>query len=118
MTKKEFDQRLYKFAKEIVRISDEYSVGNSSQVIARQLIRSGTSVTANIIESNGASTKKDYINFYSHSLKSAHETVFWLSLSKDTRKLSARDADPIIREAKEIASIIAASIKTMRKNIK
>ena len=61
MTKKEIDTRLYKYAIEIVRCVDRFSKDISGQVIARQLIRSGTSVVANVVEAKGASSRKDYI---------------------------------------------------------
>ena len=117
MTKKEFDKRLYIYAVNIVRCTDDFSKGVSAQVIARQLVRSGTSVVANIVEAKGASSKKDYINFYNHGLKSANESKLWLGLARDTGKLPKEKANSLLRETKEIANILGASILTMKKNI-
>lgn len=117
ITKRELDKRLYKYALDIVRCVDGFSKDVSSQVIAKQLIRSGTSVVANVVEAKGASSKKDYINFYLHSLKSANESKLWIGLARDTGKMSKDTGNLLLRETKEIANILGASIITMKKNI-
>jgi len=98
-------------------LSDNLSKDISGQTIARQLVRSGTSITANIREAKAASSKKDYINFYHHALKSANETELWLSLAKDSKKVEKEEAEKLLNETREIAKILAASIITMKKNI-
>ena len=85
-------------------------------MIAKQLVRSGTSVVANIAEAKGASSRKDYINFYTYSLKSANESKLWLGLARDTGKLPKKVVDPILKETIEISNILGASIITMKKN--
>src|SRR3989344_9066322 len=89
-----------------------------AQTIARQLTRSGTSVTANVSEAKSASSKKDYINFYTHALKSANESKLWISLLRDSGKISQIVAEPLLKETEEIAKILGASIITMKKNLK
>ncbi|KKR10200.1 MAG: hypothetical protein UT37_C0004G0029 [Parcubacteria group bacterium GW2011_GWA2_39_18] len=80
-------------------------------------MRSGTSVSANIIEAKSASSKKDYINFYTHALKSANESKLWISLMKDSAKIDEKVADELLKETTEISNIIGASIITMKKKI-
>ncbi|MBP6858377.1 MAG: four helix bundle protein [Candidatus Pacebacteria bacterium] len=116
MIKKEFDQRLYKYAVSIVKCVDGFAKDVSARAIANQLIRSGTSVVANIVEAKGASSRKDYINFYTHSLKSANESKLWIGLARDTGKLPKNQANSILEETTEIANILGASIITMKKN--
>jgi four helix bundle protein len=113
--KKKFDERLYSYSINLIRFLDTLPKDVVSVTMVRQLVRSGTSVAANVKEARGASSKKDYINFYTHALKSANESSFWLRLIKDTRKVSSR-VDLILQEAKEIANILGASIITMKKN--
>ena len=84
--KKEFDDRLYRYALSIVKLADSFSKESSAQTIARQLVRSGTSVTANVREAKGASSRKEYINFYHYALKSSNETDMWISLAIDAKK--------------------------------
>ena len=81
---------------------------------AKQLIRSGTSVSANIIEAQSASSKKDYINFYTHALKSANESKLWISLIRDADKINKEEAEKLLAETIEIAKILGKSIITMK----
>ena len=91
---------------------------NAEPGIRRQVIRSGTSIGANFFEASAASSRKDYINFFRHALKSANETRFWLALVNDTGNVpraSKLDLDDLRKETKEIANILASSILTMTK---
>lgn len=72
---------------------------------------------ANYFEARGASSKKDFCNFFSISLKSANETCFWLSVLRDANlfpKEFVIECDYLIGEAKELANIFASSILTMK----
>ncbi len=83
-------------------------------IIGNQLLRSATSIGANVAEANGASSKKDYTNFFSYALKSANETKFWLELLRDSGKAKSGRTDRLIAEVTEIANILGASILTLR----
>ena len=72
--KTELKLRIYNWVLKLIKIIDELPKDNSSKIIANQLIRSGTSVGANYIEAQSASSKKDFTNFLHHSLKSANES--------------------------------------------
>ena len=111
----EFNKRIYQYAIDIIKIVDSFSKDVSSQIIAKQLVRSGTSVVANYAESKGASSRKDYINYFYHSLKSANESKLWLGLARDTGKIKKDRANNLLIETQEIAKIIGASIVTMKK---
>ncbi len=113
--KDEFDRRLYKYAIAIVKFIDSFPNDSSSLVMAKQLMRSGTSVVANIVEAKGASSKKDYINYFIHSLKSSNESKFWIGLARDTGKVEKDKADALLKETVEISNILGASIITMKK---
>lgn len=79
-----------------------------------QLLRAGSSIGANIIEAQAASSKKDFINFYHYALKSANETKFWLCLVRDSKKVEAKSIEPILKETIELANILAASLITLK----
>ena len=66
--------------------SDNANFKNVNEVMGKQLLRSGTSILANYVEANSASSRKDFINFFTYSLKSANESKVWLSLLKDLDK--------------------------------
>jgi len=70
----EVKQRAYLYALEIIKFIDSMDKKDfATGIIARQLIRSATSIGANIIEAQAGSSKKDFTNFFSHSLKSANK---------------------------------------------
>jgi four helix bundle protein len=116
--KEEFNKRIYKYALDIIKFVEKLPKDIASQVLAKQLMRSGTSVSANIIEAKSASSKKDYVNFYTHALKSANESKLWIGLIRDTKKVSKNDADVLLKENIEIANILGKSIITMKKDNK
>ncbi len=112
--KKEFKQRMYKWTLSIIRAVDTLPRDTSSQVIAKQIIRSSTSVAANYIEGQAASSKKDFTNYIHISLKSANETKYWLALLRDLDKLNRTQITALLKENEEIANILGASLLTLK----
>lgn len=112
--KNEFKKRLYGFVLRLMKFIDGLQKGMSSDVIGKQLLRSGTSILANYVEANSASSKKDFINFFTYSLKSANESKVWLALLRDTGKGEKKESEWLLEELDEIAKIIAASILTLK----
>jgi four helix bundle protein len=115
--KKAFRKRLYRYVVKLVRFMSQISA-NAEPTIKRQVIRSGTSIGANFFEAAAASSRKDYVNFFRHALKSANETRFWLALVNDTGtipKTHKLELNDLRKETTEIANILAASIITMTK---
>lgn len=113
--KTEIKQRAYAYALDVIRFIDtldkrDYSV----QVISRQLLRSATSIGANIIEAQAGSSKKDFTNFFSHALKSANESKFWLGLLRDSEKADLGETNRLLQETREIANILGSSILTLK----
>jgi len=106
--------RAYRFALRIITLIDSLSNCRANIVIGDQLIRSATSIGANIIEAQSASSKKDFKNFLNHSLKSANETKFWLALLRDSGKKSTDEINPLLNETRELANILASSILTLK----
>lgn len=116
--KTEFKGRIYNWILKLIGIMDRLPQDNSSKIISTQLIRSSTSVGANYIEAQAASSKKDFINFLHHSLKSANESTFWIALLRDSEKLNGKESENLIKELTELSNMLAASIITAKgKNI-
>lgn len=86
----------------------------ATQIIARQLLRSSTSIGANIVESHGSSSKKDFANFFSYALKSANESKYWLGLLRDSNKAPQDETNRLLQETIELSNILAASLMTIR----
>jgi four helix bundle protein len=112
--KNEFKSRLYKWVLRLVKFIDSLGRGNVNEVMGKQLLRSGTSILANYVEANSASSRKDFIIFFTHSLKSANESKVWLSLLKDLDRGDKVEIDWLLKELVEIANIIASSIITLK----
>ena len=107
-------KRSYNYGLCIIKFLESLPNDYIAKTIGRQLLRSATSVGANIIEAQAASSKRDFANFYSYSLKSANESKFWLNLLKDSGKTCADKVDIILKETNELSNILASSILTAK----
>lgn len=115
--KMQFKSRIYKWVLSLIKILDTlYKKDFVSETIGKQLLRSGTSILANYVEANSASSKKDFINFFTHSLKSANESKVWITLLRDTNKISFNDFNLLMNELNQLANMLASSIITMKGN--
>jgi len=74
--KEEFRNRVYRFALDTIGFVEGLAKDQTSRVIGDQLLRSATSIGANVVEAQSAASRKDYANFFTHALKSANETKF------------------------------------------
>jgi four helix bundle protein len=108
-------KRAFQYALDTIKFIDQLDKKDLSvHVIARQKLRSATSIGANIIEAQASSSKREFTNFLSHSLKSANETKFWLALLRDSGKAKRESVDALLTETKELANILASSILTLK----
>ena len=115
--KQEFKNRIYRYILRLVKFLAKLPKNSVTQEIVTQLIRSGTSIRANYIEAQAASSKKDYQHFFSYSLKSANETKFWLAIMLDGKLVPAGFASEcrwLLKETRELANIFASSLLTMQ----
>ena len=113
--KTDLKKRVYLFSLSVISLIDTLDRRDfASEVIAKQVLRSATSIGANIIEAKAASSKKDFARFYQYSLKSANETKFWLGLLRDSDRVSPKTIRPLLLEADELSKILAASLLTMK----
>jgi len=108
-------QRTFQYALEIIKFIDHLDKHDLSiRVIAQQLLRSATSIGANVTEAQASSSKKEFTNFLNYSLKSANESKFWLALIRDSGKAKRESADKLLSETKQLANILASSILTLK----
>lgn len=106
-------ERSQKFSKSILFFTANLPRSIICQEITRQLIRSGTSIGANIAEGRGGSSRKDFVNYLLIARKSAYETTYWLSLLDEF--VSARDAlEGLKSECMELTKIMSAIILKLR----
>lgn len=109
------DERTHKFALRILQLVDALPRTVKGEVLGRQVLRSGTSVGANVEEAYAASSKRDFTHKMSIALKEARETHFWLRLIRDSGLVSVRRIDPLVQEALEIKLILGKTVATSRK---
>ena len=112
--KKDFKRRLYGFALKLIEFLDALPKDNVSVRLGDQLLRSGTSIVANYIEGQAASSKKDFTNFFNIALKSANESKLWLALLRDSKRAKPKDTEWFLNELDEISKIFASSILTLK----
>lgn len=112
--KNEFKKRLYKMVLGVINLINRLDKIPSNDVIGKQLLRSITSILANYIEAIAASSKKDFINFFHHSLKSANESKVWIALLKETNPDFKEELSSFLNELTEISNIIAKSLITLK----
>lgn len=112
--KTDLKQRAYKYSIKVIEFLDTLPQDMSTNVIANQLLRSATSIGANIVEAKGSSSKKDFTNFFNHALKSANESLYWLGLLRDAKKINSPELDYLLNETRELANILGSSILTLK----
>jgi four helix bundle protein len=110
----EYKKRLYSWVLKLIKYIDGLPKSNVNDVMGKQLLRSGTSVLANYVEASSASSKRDFINFFTHALKSANESKVWLTLFRDLDKGEKGEQEWLLAELIEIANILASSILTLK----
>lgn len=120
MDEKPYDikHRCYEFSKRIVLLISQTKFERIHYSIFDQLLRSATSIGANVIEGKSGSSRKDFRNFYTIALKSANETKYWICLVRDTQvsKIGKEELNELLKEVDEISKIIASIIINLDKN--
>jgi four helix bundle protein len=104
--------RSYAFAERIIRLYQFLQKEKKEYVLAKQLLKSGTSVGAMIREAAFAQSKPDFINKMSIGLKEANETAYWLNLLHDTGYIEIKLFNSFYSNCQEIIKMLVATIKT------
>ena len=110
--------RCYFFARDVVLFINKSDFSRLHASIIDQVLRSSTSICANVIEAKSGNSCKNLISFYSIALRSANETKYWLCLIRDTMNVNKAEVKELLKEADEISKIIAKSIITLKQNQK
>jgi len=105
----------YAFALWVVKLY-KYLCNNKEYVLSKQVLRSGTAVGALVSEAEFGQSKADFISKLSIALKEANETLYWLSLLKDSRFIDEKMFKSIQPDAKEPIKLLVSSINTAKKN--
>ena len=104
------------FAVDVVNLCMEIKEHRKGNVLLNQLLRSGTSIGANIHEANYASSKADFINKFQIALKECYETDYWLGLFKDTHMITEEEYNTLFSQCSKLRKLLVASITTAKAN--
>ena len=109
------DKRTKQFAIRIVNLYRYLVEDRKEKVLSKQVLRSGTSIGANVAEGLFGASRADFINKYTIALKEANETRYWLELLAETNYLpSCNQTSSLLDECKSIIAILASSVKTAK----
>ena len=104
------------FAVDIVNLCTEIKENRKGNVLLNQLLRSGTSIGANIHEANYASSKADFVNKFQIALKECYESDYWLGLFKETKMITEIEYADMYDKCSKIRKLLIASINTAKGN--
>ena len=110
--------KTFAFAVRIVACCRNLQAEQKEFVISKQLLRSGTSIGANVEEAIGAQSRKDFAAKMSIAAKEARETMYWLRLLQTTKLLTGNGFDGLLSECREVLTILNSIILTTRSRIR
>ena len=111
------DNKTKLFALRVIKLSRYLIEEKKEFILSKQILRSGTSVGANVRERKNAQSKLDFINKLSVALKEADETSYWLELLVGSEYIDQKMFVSLEKDIKEIIALITASINTARANL-
>jgi len=106
--------KAYALAIRIVKAYKYLKENQKEFLLSKQLLRSGTSIGANVAEANGSISSAEFSAKMSITYKECLETKYWLSLLKDTQYIEQKASDSIYRDADEVSRIIFSILKKTR----
>lgn len=105
------------FAVEMIHLCDAMKTRGKATAVVSQLLRSGTSIGANIHEANYASSKADFINKLQIALKECYETDYWLHVFYEAGLLTKEEYNGVFSQCSKLRKLLIASVTTAKKNI-
>lgn len=112
--KVELKYRCYYFSIDIIKFLKGLPEKRVYWIISDQLLRSATSIGANIVEAKSSSSKRDFIKFFEIALKSANETKYWLGLLRDATDANKDKINYLLVETEEISKMLGSSLLTLK----
>ena len=106
-------QRTFRFAVDVVKLCQAMQgQPGVSRELAKQLLRSGTSIGANVEEAQAGQSKADFISKYAIARKEARETVYWLRLLQEANLAQGQGFERLLDESEQLVRILTAIIKS------
>ena len=109
-------RRCYALSIRIIKLTDDLPSKRSAWIITDQLIRSATSIGANLVEAKSSSSRLEFKKFHEIALKSANETKYWICLLRDIKLLEGHiNLNQLLEETIEISKMLASGIIKLKK---
>ena len=118
MSKSILIQSTLKFSAKIIKLQQYLSKDKKESIISKQIIRSATSIGANINEANYGSSKADFIAKMHIALKECAETEYWIRLLKESEYITDEMFKALINECLAIKKMLVSTLNTVKKNNK
>lgn len=106
--------RSFQFSLQIIELVKGFPDNKIYRIFTDQLLRSATSIGANIIEAKSSSSRREFLKYYEISLKSANETIYWLNLLKDANLVEAKELFNLLSEIDQITRMLSSSVLTLK----
>ena len=104
----------YRFANRVVKLYKFLCVEQKEWVLSQQLLRSGTSIGANVREAQRAQSRKDFVAKLNVALKEAYESEYWLELLKDNEFLTPDQYNSMYKDCRELTNILSQIVITSK----
>ncbi|PIR73743.1 MAG: four helix bundle protein [Candidatus Moranbacteria bacterium CG10_big_fil_rev_8_21_14_0_10_35_21] len=115
MKKNDIGEGSFCFGVRIIKMVSALSKNIASDAVGKQVVRSGTSIGANIAEAQGAVSKKEFVYHMNIAKKEARETLFWLRIICEAELISENKLKNLIDENNQIIAILVTIVKTSQK---
>lgn len=112
MGKSIIQDKSFAFGVKIVNTYKTMTLERKEYVLSKQLLRSGTSIGANVSEAIHGQSTKDFIHKLSIARKEANETLYWLNILNETEYLTVSQSKPLLTDCEELMRILTSIIKT------
>ena len=110
-------QKSFDFAVQVVSLYKSIVGQHQEYVLSRQLLKSGTSIGANVCEAIFAQSRKDFVSKMNIALKESYETEYWLELLYGTGYIEEHQYLSIVSQCRELTNILAAIVKTSKVDV-
>jgi len=112
--KSDLKERAYRFSLKLIAFVNTLPNKSASRIIINQLIRSATSIGANLVEARASSSRLEFKKFHEIALKSANETKYWLGLLRDSHLADRKATNTFLAEVDELARMIASGVLKLK----
>lgn len=106
--------RCYYFSIKVIKFLQTLPEKKVYWIIADQLLRSATSIGANIVEAKSSSSRRDFIKFYEIALKSANESKYWFGLLRDATEADKNKVNELLEELNQLSNMLGSSLLTLK----